>query len=160
MKQNRTRSRAARLLTGGGLALLLGACAGVHVGRGDRPGSVSAEEAGRLEAELAPYIEQARRTLPEAKRRYQAGLSGGEALYVTVRLADAGRFEQVYVLVEDWYGSDLIGRVATRMEAVHGYAPHEMLSFKEGQILDWVITKADGLEEGNFVGRFLESYRQ
>ena len=30
---------------------------------------------------------------------------------------------------------------------------------KESDVLDWTISKPDGTEEGNFVGKFLDTYK-
>jgi hypothetical protein len=41
---------------------------------------------------------------------------------------------------------------------VHGYSLGDRYAFPESELRDWLITRPDGTEEGNFVGRFLDSY--
>src|SRR4051794_9251570 len=47
----------------------------------------AAEMAARRAA-IAPYVEQARRTYPEARQRYLAGLPAGYAFFVVTNLRD------------------------------------------------------------------------
>src|ERR1700731_733212 len=66
----------------------------------DKPIAEATEDVAKYEAAIAPYIQKARETLPDAKRRYLDGLPKGQILYVTIRLTDPlGRFEQAFVKV-------------------------------------------------------------
>ncbi|NLF24737.1 MAG: hypothetical protein GX589_03660 [Deltaproteobacteria bacterium] len=143
-----------------GLLPLLCACGVERAGRADRPGTISAEKIDQFEAAIEPYVKKARLRLPEVKRRFEKGLDEGETLYVVVRLPrSGGGFEQSYVVVKDWQEQDLLGRVVSRSDTLGPHPSEDPISFKETTILDWVIVKSDGYEEGNFVGRFLEGYR-
>jgi len=134
-------------------------CVGVHRGKADRPGVVGANEFAVFEEALWPYVRKAQASLPRIKQGYQRGLAEGETLYVVVRLPEPGGFEQAYVEVQDWQGAELLGVIASRLRPGSPYRIGDLISFKESAVLDWVITKPDGYEEGNFVGRFLEKYR-
>jgi hypothetical protein len=127
----------------------------------DKPVAVSKdEERRRLEAALQPYIAQARTTYPQAKARYLKGLPPGQSLFVTVRLADAaGRSEMVFLAVDSLRGDRIFGRIWNQIHVVHGYRLYDRYTVKERALLDWLITKPDGSEEGNVVGKFLDTYR-
>lgn len=34
-----------------------------------------------------------------------------------------------------------------------------MISFAESMLIDWTISKPDGTEEGNYIGKFLDDYQ-
>ena len=142
------------------LAFLLCACSVERAGRADKPGTLSAEKIAQFEEAIMPHVQEARSKLPKVKQRFQEGLDEGEMLYVVVRLPrSGGGFEQTYVVVKDWQGEDLLGAAPGQSVGLAAAPAGELVSFKEGSILDWVIVKPDGYEEGNFVGRFLEGYR-
>lgn len=127
----------------------------------DRPARLSDEEAlKKLEDAIAPYVAKARATLPEAKNRFKQGLARGEVLFVTVRLHDpGGKFEQVFVEVKSWQDESISGLLATVPDVVTGHKEGEKLTVNEKDVYDWLISKPDGTEEGNFVGKFLDTYR-
>jgi len=125
----------------------------------DKVVSVSSDEqARRFEAAIAPYVKEARRTFPDAKGRFLAGLPPGETFFVTVRLVDGQQgveivFVQVRTIKDGW----VIGKIANEVVTVKGHEQGDVLATQETSILDWTITKPDGSEEGNLVGKFLES---
>src|SRR3981081_1696874 len=122
----------------------------------DNPSAETTEDVAKYEAAIAPYIQKARDTLPDAKKRYLDGLPKGQILYITIRLTDPlGRFEQAFVKVNSWTGTIIKGTLASDMELVKKYKKGEALTCRESQVMDWTITKPDGTEEGNFVGKFL-----
>jgi hypothetical protein len=126
----------------------------------DKPIAETTEDVANYEAAIAPYIQKARETLPDAKKRYLDGLPKGQILYVTIRLTDPlGRFEQAFVKVNSWTGTIIKGTLASDMELVKKYKKGEALTCRESQVMDWTITKPDGTEEGNFVGKFLGTYK-
>lgn len=126
----------------------------------DRPvATASEEQAARLERAIQPYVEQARKTYPAAKKRFLAGLPPDYEFYVTTRLHDAsGTFEQVFVAVEKIEKDTIRGRISTEVSAVKGYRIGDRYAFPEKDLIDWTIVTADGKEEGNFVGKFLDTY--
>lgn len=127
----------------------------------DDPKDVRGEEGmAKFEAAIAPYVAQARATLPEAKKRYQKGLKKGEVLFVTVRIFNtAKRYEQVFLEVKSWKDKTISGLLASNPELVTEHKRGESMAFNEKEIYDWTISKPDGTEDGNFVGKFLDTYR-
>lgn len=110
------------------------------------------------DADLAAPLREARRSLSQTRKRYPHELPEGSILYVTVRapLADTA-FRMVQARVFGWREGRvqaLVPAVATPQVPEDGLTP---LSFPETAVLDWTIRYADGREEGNFVGRYLEA---
>jgi uncharacterized protein YegJ (DUF2314 family) len=106
---------------------------------------------------IAKPMKEALRTLPQAKKRFQAGLKPGETFYLTTRVVDAdGRFEQVFVQVKQWEDTYVQGTIANTLQTVRDYATGQTLEFTTNAVYDWTIVRADGSEEGNYVGKFLE----
>jgi hypothetical protein len=125
----------------------------------DKP--VAASSADELARAIAPFVAQARATYPQAKARFLGGLPRGESLFLTTTLVDAqGRVEQVFVAVESIEGHQVVGRIWSQIQLVTGYRFKDRYTFTEDRILDWLITKPDGSEEGNFVGKFLDTYHR
>ena len=110
---------------------------------------------------IAPYVAQARASYPRARDRFLLGLPIGERLFLVTRIYDSrGQMEQVFVLVSRIKGPQVIGRIASDIVGVSGVQRGNPYEFPESAIVDWVITKPDGSEEGNFVGRFLDKYER
>ncbi|SHI36187.1 hypothetical protein SAMN02745146_0649 [Hymenobacter daecheongensis DSM 21074] len=137
----------------------------------DRPVAVVVPAAGRpaspaqsmqeFDQLIAEPVREARRTLAEAQRRYQAGLRPGETFYLTTRVQDPdGTFEQVFVLVRQWEGPYVQGTIANALEAVKTYAAGQEIEFTTSAVLDWTLVRANGAEEGNYVGKFLDIQRR
>ncbi|WP_170934836.1 DUF2314 domain-containing protein [Hymenobacter gelipurpurascens] len=128
----------------------------------DRPLSVLKTEDDKglhqLDKVIAPAVKQARRTLPQAKQRFQSGLAAGQAFFLTTRIYDAdGRFEQVFVRVREWQGSSIKGIIASDLAVVQQYQTGQLIEFPEKAVLDWTISQPDGSEEGNFVGKLMDT---
>ena len=131
----------------------------------DRPVLVAAEAAenpaaavAALDRLIAPAVRQARATLPKARRRFLAGLPAGQAFFVTTRLQDPdGTFEQVFVQVTQWSGSQVQGTVASELGVVKTYRQNQSVTFPAAAVLDWTISRPDGSEEGNYVGKLLDA---
>jgi hypothetical protein len=128
----------------------------------DRPvgisGATPAEAEAKFRAMIAPYVEQGRATYPNAKQRYLAGLAPGETFFVTIVLRDAEHhFEQVFVLVDGIEGGMIAGRISSQLMTVRGYRDGGFVRVSEAEVLDWVISKPDGSEDGNFVGKYLDT---
>lgn len=126
----------------------------------DRPVAAGdAEGIQKFEEAIAPYIKKARATLPQAKQRYLKGLPKGEQFLVTIRIYDRnGHFEQVFLRVTSWVEHTITGVLASHV-SILDYKVGRAIACKERDVLDWTIRKADGSEEGNFVGKFLDSYK-
>lgn len=121
----------------------------------DRPVKDSKEH---MEAILAPYVEQARKTLPAVKERYLKGLPLGQSLSVTTRLldSDSKQMEQVFVTVVSWNKDYIEGTLNSEVK-LNNYKFGEPLLVLEKDVLDWTILRPDGSEEGNILGKFLDT---
>jgi uncharacterized protein DUF2314 len=128
----------------------------------DRPVKVTSKDAeARFRQRIEPYVKQARATYPGAKRRYLAGLPSGEKFYVTTQLRNEdGRFEQIFILVQRIQARTITGRIASDIQVVQGYKRGDVHRVAENEILDWLIARRDGSEDGNFVGKFLDTQPQ
>jgi hypothetical protein len=131
----------------------------------DRPVRISAhdpdEALRKWRALVAPYVEQARITYPQAKGRYLAGLPPQQTFFVTTVLRDLqGHFEYVFIVVHRIAEQKVTGRIATQVDLVQGYRGGDAVTFPEAEVVDWMISKPDGSEEGNLVGKFLDTQAQ
>ncbi|MCE9547169.1 MAG: DUF2314 domain-containing protein [Planctomycetia bacterium] len=128
----------------------------------DRP--VNAEggaEVERVRAAIAPYVEQARKSYPAARDRYLAGLPAGQHFFVVTELHDAsGTVERVFVAVAAISDHRITGRIANEIIGVKGFKDGDPYSFPESELVDWLISKSDGTEEGNVVGKFLDEFQK
>ena len=126
----------------------------------DKPHSVPLGKVSALEAAMAPYVAQARSAYPEARSRFLAGLPTGQSFFVTARLHDVyGTTEQVFIAVSAIHKGMITGRIASQIGHVSGYRLGDPYTLSESDLLDWLITHPDGSEEGNVVGKFLDSYQ-
>jgi hypothetical protein len=112
-------------------------------------------------AAIAPYVEKGRSTYPEAKRRYLAGLPAGQTFSAVTNLRDkSGQFEQVFVAVSSIEDGQITGRIASDIIGLKGFKNGDPYTFPESELVDWVIIRADGSEEGNVVGKFLDEWQK
>lgn len=113
-----------------------------------------------LEQVIKPYIAKAKQTYPEAKQRFLKGLPVNHSFFITTRLQDnTGNIEQVFIAVSEIKNSIIKGVIWNDLQAVSGYKKGDKYRFPESKLLDWTITKPNGTEEGNFVGKFLDDYQ-
>lgn len=109
---------------------------------------------------IKPYSERARNTYPMVKQRFLKGLPHGESFFVTAALTDsAGHHEQVFLLVDSISNFRIVGRIWNDILVVSGYRRGQHYEMPEAEIIDWLISKPDGSEEGNEVGKFLDTYQ-
>jgi hypothetical protein len=112
------------------------------------------------ERAMEPYVAKARASYPAAKARFQAGLPAQHSFFVTTRLRDArGRIEQVFVAVDTIVGREIRGRIWSQIHIVDGYRMRQRYAFSEADLIDWMVARPDGTEEGNVVGVFLDTYQ-
>ncbi len=109
-----------------------------------------------MERAIAPYSEQARKSYPDAKKRYLAGLPAGHRFSVVTKLQASGHVEAVFITVSGIKGDQITGRIDSDVRGVPGYKPGDTYTLSERDIVDWVIVRPDGSEEGNVVGKFIE----
>lgn len=113
-----------------------------------------------MQQTIAPLVARARASYPEVKRRFLAGLPPRQTLFVTAVLTDSlGRREQVFVAVDTIAGDRIEGRIWSDIELVRGYHLGQRYELADRDLLDWMISKPDGSEEGNLVGKFLDTYQ-
>ena len=115
------------------------------------------------ERAMAPYVARARATFPAARRRFDAGLPPKHTFFITTRLHDdEGHHEQVFVAVDSITGQGeqavIAGRLASSLGAVRGYRAGQPLIVSAADLVDWMVARPDGSEEGNVVGKFLDTY--
>ncbi|WP_072053026.1 DUF2314 domain-containing protein [Hymenobacter terrenus] len=114
-----------------------------------------------LDRHIAPAVRKARTTLGQAKRRFLTGLPTGQALYLTTRIKDPnGLVEQMFVRVAHWRGKQIEGTIANQLDVVKTYQQNQTITFPESAMLDWTISRPDGSEEGNYVGKLLDADTQ
>jgi hypothetical protein len=113
---------------------------------------------------VAPYVAKARATYPAAKRRFLAGLPPGHTFSVMVRLQaiDHAKKEvqqaDIFVDVHTIKNGKVYGRINSPMP-IAGYKRGDSISLPESDVINWLIARPDGSEEGNYVGRFLDHYK-
>jgi hypothetical protein len=126
----------------------------------DKPKGARAEEISSFEEAIKPYIEMAKKSYPEAKERFRKGLPPKHTFFITTRLHDAqGRLEQVFIAVREISDAKITGLIWSDINLVAGYRKGDSYTFPETELIDWTISKPDGTEEGNFVGKFLDTYQ-
>ncbi len=124
----------------------------------DQSHSILKDEQMHYDKMIAPYVAKARKTLPEAKQRFLSGMQPGESFFLVTRIYDKdGKFEQVFVRIKKWNGEHISGLIANNLNVVKEYQNGQLIEFKEQDVLDWLIAKRDGSEEGNFIGKYLDS---
>jgi hypothetical protein len=115
----------------------------------------------RHQTALAPPLREAQRTLPQAKKRFLAGLPYGDQLLLSVRVqASDTSFREASARVLGWHGSTV--QALLLPEEANSASPIEPVpvSFPETAAVDWTLVRASGREEGNYVGRYVDTSRQ
>jgi hypothetical protein len=126
----------------------------------DQPAAWDTVAWKRAETAMAPYVAKARETWPAVRQRYIAGLPVRQSLFVTAHLRDdRGRREQTFIAVDSLARDSIFGRIWNEIHLVRGFQFKQPYGFAETELIDWLIAKPDGTEEGNIVGVFLDSYR-
>jgi hypothetical protein len=124
----------------------------------DKPIRASADETEAIERAIRPYVELARRSYSEAKRRYLAGLPRGERFQVVTKLARPGGFEVAFIEVTKIDGDQIRGIIVTNLNPRTPYKTGDYYTLPESNLVDWVVVHSDGTEEGNAVGKFLDQW--
>jgi hypothetical protein len=116
------------------------------------------------ERAILPFIAKARATYPAVKRRFLAGLPQGHQFAVMVRLYAINKakkevqLDDVFVSVDSITLDKIYGHINSPV-FIPRYRQGQLLSFAESEIINWVILRPDGSEEGNFVGKFMDHYK-
>jgi uncharacterized protein YegJ (DUF2314 family) len=66
--------------------------------------------------------------------------------------------EQVFVKVVEVRANTISGRIWNDIGIVKGFEKGQEHSFPESELIDWTIVSPDGTEEGNVVGKFLDTW--
>jgi uncharacterized protein YegJ (DUF2314 family) len=126
----------------------------------DKPVNATANEVQKFEEAIKPHVDMARKTYPQARERFLKGLPPKHTFFITTRLYDAARrFEQVFIAVTEIKDGKIKGIIWNDLQLVSDYQKGDSYTFPESELIDWTISKPDGTEEGNFVGKFLDSYQ-
>jgi hypothetical protein len=108
---------------------------------------------------IEPYVAQARLSYPDARRRFLSRAQPVRPFLATTQLHDAkGHHEQVFVEVDSIVGARIFGTIGNPINLVQGYRNGQKYSFDDAELLDWTFANPDGSEEGNVVGKFIETY--
>lgn len=135
-------------------------CACCAVSFAQEQKETAAEQRRKYEEALKPHLEEAKKTYPDAKKRFLAGLAPKERFLVTVELREAnGQKQQAYIEVAEIKDGIIKGVIASNIRNLTKYKRGDKHSVPESEMIDWIIVRADGTEEGNFVGKFLNDYR-
>jgi len=127
----------------------------------DQPGALTQQQLENFEKAIGSRLAAARDSYPAARSRFLKGLPAGQHFFVVTRLHDpAGRQEQVFVRVQTIRDGQITGWLSSQVTLVSNFSAGQLYTFKEADLIDWVITKPDGSEEGNVVGKFLDAYRR
>jgi uncharacterized protein YegJ (DUF2314 family) len=129
----------------------------------DQPVAVTRGAISEFDKALAPHIAEGRRTYPEARKRFLGGLPEKHHFFVTTRISDPdGTFEQVFVYVThiDEEKKLITGRISSALGVAKTFKRGQTISFPEADVLDWTISRPDGTEEGNYIGKFLDEYQK
>jgi hypothetical protein len=127
----------------------------------DKPKHVEgAQQASDLDRAIAPYVAKARKTYPAAKKKFLAGLPPQYLFSLTTKLWDRShtKFEIVFVVADKISDGKVTGHLATHTKQPVGYNYGDRITFPESEVMDWTIVHPDGTEEGNVVGKFLDTY--
>lgn len=118
----------------------------------------STKEGDDFNARIAPLIVRARNTWPDAKARFEKNRS--TLLFVSHKLVDPQKREEtVFVHVKSVAAGFIRGVIASEIGIVSGYRHGDEMIIPEMQILDWTISLPDGREDGNLIGKYIDSTR-
>lgn len=126
----------------------------------DNPMKIHAGNRDKFAQMIAPYIEMAKRTFPDVKKKFLAGVyqKVHRILQVQITLSDKnGLNEMTFMKVLGCKGDLFQGTVNNDLRIVKGYAAGDTVSFMQNEILNWVVVDAEGHEEGNFVGKAIDA---
>lgn len=112
----------------------------------------------RDELALADPVREALRTLPQAKKKFLAGLPNGDQFLLSVRvIAGDTSFRQVSARVLGWHGGTVQALLLPGGADSAGPGEPVPVSFPETAVVDWTLLRASGREEGNYVGRYTDT---
>jgi uncharacterized protein YegJ (DUF2314 family) len=122
-------------------------------------GASAKDVLGQYDNAIAPYVAEGRATYPAAKKRFLAGLPGGNKFIVRIRLKQGKKIEESFVEVTSIKDGQVTG-IINSVDIVTNYRKGQQITVPESEIKDWLIQHRDGSLEGNAVGRFLNQNRR
>lgn len=124
----------------------------------DRPVSDTQAQLACFDSLIAPYVAKGKAGYPAAKARFVAGLPPRHLFYVTIRFKDAEGHQEIgFIKVARMAGDTVFGNLASTLTVVRGVPPNALWRVQDQSVLDWLISRPDGTEEGNVVGTFLDT---
>ena len=120
----------------------------------------SKREAEPFLREIQPYVTKAQQSYPSARERFNSGALSNYSFFVTVLLNSPKGEEMAFFKVEKIEDEKITGILSTRLQLLDSFAYGQRYTLPESDVIDWTITSPSGLEEGNFVGKFLDSQRK
>ncbi|WP_437898359.1 hypothetical protein [Sorangium sp. So ce124] len=66
----------------------------------------------------------------------------------------------MFVAVSSIKDGRIFGRIASDVLGVKGYKRGDAYDFPEADLIDWLISRPDGTEEENVVGKFLDDWQK
>ena len=113
--------------------------------------------AEKLYAAMAPCSRKAMSAFGAVRERYRRGLPPKQSLFVVTRLEDTEHHrETVFVVADSMKKSRVFGRIWSPIQLVRGYRLGQPISLEERDLIDWMISRPDGSEEGNLLGKFVD----
>jgi uncharacterized protein YegJ (DUF2314 family) len=108
--------------------------------------------------ELLAASEHARERLPELKQMFSAGADFTGTILVKVPFAEdeSGSNEWMWVEVTKWTDQEMEGILQNEPKYVGGLHVGSEVKFRETDIFDYILYKADGSMEGNETSEILE----
>jgi hypothetical protein len=131
----------------------------------DRPVNATLHcQLAAMKRSIAPLSAAARASFPTARERFERGLPPRHTFFVSTWLRDsAGHEELVFVAVDSVTGTGdaarIAGRIWSDVQLIRGYAARQPYTFAVMDLVDWTIARPDGSEEGNEVGKFMDTYK-
>jgi hypothetical protein len=119
---------------------------------------MTAESLNDVVEKLSPAALQ---TWPAAKKRFLDGLPERHSLFVTLLVSepDTGS-EYLFIAVDKIVDDKIRGRVWNEVHVVKSLYYRASIEIPEGAISDWLISKPDGSEDGNIVGKYIDTLEQ
>jgi hypothetical protein len=68
-----------------------------------------------------------------------------------------GRQEIAFILVRRISADTIFGELASTLLSVQGVPPNATFRLLDASVLDWLVSRPDGTEEGNVLGLFMDS---
>jgi hypothetical protein len=101
------------------------------------------------------------KTWPAAKRRFLDGLLERQSLFVTVLVFEPdGRSEYLFVAVDEIDKDQIRGRIWNDVKVLKSLSFRAPMELPEDAISDWLITQPDGSEDGNIIGKYIDTLEQ